>query len=369
MDYSIFDKPIESNFSFAIYKLPDKEEVHLILQKDNNVRTMNDVEDICNQKGFIISPFVNSEQTPIISIRPDFYKRGMNEIIHFLTNFFQNNTISNESIYYENDAVDNFEKYKTNFEIFHNALRDNRFEKLVLSREMMIRTGTGFSIGKVFERAIEKYSNAFIYLLNTPLTNTWFGCSPEVLLSGQNNKWRTSALAGTRKTEAEKPEWDRKNIKEQKIVVDFIKEQLDNLRIVYRKGDACTIRAGNIEHCKVDFTFSLDSQEKAGFLLKALHPTPAVCGYPKNEAIRFITENENHKRLYYSGFAGVVNISDATDLFVNIRCMQLLNNKLKLYAGGGLTELSELYDEWIETEYKLHTLLSLIENQPVTYLH
>jgi isochorismate synthase len=365
----IFDRLIESHLPFAMYKLPDKEEVHLILQKDNDVLTVHDIEDICNQKGFIFSPFVNSKQTPIISIRPDFHKKGTNEIIDFLTDFVQNDTIFNKPACYENDTVDGFEKYKTNFEVFHKALINKQFEKLVLSRELVIRKETCFSTGKVFERAIEKYPNAFIYLLNTLQTGVWFGCSPEVLLSGNNNNWKTVALAGTRKTESGKPDWDNKNIEEQRIVVDFIREQLENLKLAYKQGEWHTVQAGNIEHCKVDFTISLDSQDKTGILLKALHPTPAVCGYPKDEAIPFITENENHERLYYSGFAGAANISGSTDLFVNIRCMQVLNNQLRLYAGGGLTASSELNDEWLETEYKLQTLLSLLETQHVTSLH
>ncbi|MDR3266262.1 MAG: isochorismate synthase [Tannerella sp.] len=368
MDYSILDRPIESNLPFAIYKLPDKEEVHLILQNDNNVRTIHDVESICNQEGFVICPFVNSKQTPIISIRPDFHLVGTNEIINFPTNFFRNDITFNKSEYYKLDAVDDFEIYKTNFEVFHKALTNKRFAKLVLSREMIIRKKTDFSIGKIFERAIEKYPNTFIYLLNTSKTGVWFGCSPEALLSGKNKTWKTAALAGTRKTAPGKIDWDYKNIAEQKIVADFIKENLENLQIAFKKGEPYTVQAGNIEHCNVDFTITLDSPEKAGILLKALHPTPAVSGYPKDEAIKFITENENYERLYYSGFAGAVNISDATDLFVNIRCMQVSDNKLRLYAGGGLTESSELNDEWLETEYKLQTLLALFEMQHVTSL-
>jgi isochorismate synthase len=285
----------------------------------------------------------------------------MNEIVDFLTNFFQNDITFRKSECYEYRTADGFEKYKTNYEVFHKALINKRFEKLVLSRELIIRRKNDFSIGKIFECAIEKYPNTFIYLLNTLQTGVWFGCSPEVLLSGKNDEWRTVALAGTRKTKSGKSDWNCKNIEEQRIVIDFIKEQLKNLQIKFNEGESYTVQAGNIEHCRVDFTFTLDSQEKAGILLKALHPTPAVSGYPKDEAIKFILENENYERLYYSGFAGAVNISDSTDLFVNIRCMQVLNNKLRLYAGGGLTESSELNNEWLETEYKLQTLLSLFE--------
>jgi isochorismate synthase len=363
MNYSIFDKLIDCNLHFAIYKLPDREEIHLIMQNDKNVLTVDDIEDVCNHKGFVISPFINSKQTPAIFIRPDIHLTGTNEIVCFLKDFFRNEITFDRSEYYKDDPEDDFEEYRASFNIFHEALRSKQFDKIVLSRPLTVRKKSGFSLERTFKSAVKKYPSAFVYLLNTPQTGVWFGCSPEVLLSGKNSEWKTVALAGTRKIKSGKPAWDDKNMAEHRIVVDFITEQLEKMQITYEKGDSSTVRAGNIEHCKVDFTISLDSPAKAGILLKALHPTPAVSGYPRNEAVKFIVGNERHERLYYSGFAGAVNVSDATNLFVNIRCMQVLDNKLRLYAGGGLTVLSELNDEWLETEYKLQTLLSLFETE------
>ena len=96
-----------------------------------------------------------------------------------------------------------------------------------------------------------------------------------------------------------------------------------------------------------------------GDLLKLLHPTPAVCGLPKEEAYRFILDNEGYDRSYYSGFIGWLRPEGRTDLYVNLRCMNVKEDSLTLYAGGGLLASSELDDEFQETEKKMQTMQNL----------
>ena len=111
---------------------------------------------------------------------------------------------------------------------------------------------------------------------------------------------------------------------------------------------------------KTDFHFSLPDNDSLGDLLKLLHPTPAVCGLPKEKAYQFILDHEDHERRYYSGFIGMLNPDGKTDLYVNLRCMNITSEALTLYAGGGLLASSELEDEWQETEKKMRTMKNLI---------
>jgi isochorismate synthase len=362
IDYGFLDSLIDSGFPFAIYKLPGKEEVNLIMQKDNNIETILNIEDIFKYKGFIMNPFIASEKTPSVCIKPDFYIKGIEDIKTF-TSFF---LIDNKSVKKEDtenkitgNAFDNFEVYEKKFDTFHKALINKEFEKLVLSRAVDVEKPSVSPVGVIFGRAVDAYRNAFVYLSNTSLTGTWLGCSPEALLTDINGEWETTSVAGTRRAETKKSDWDEKNIREHHIVASYMEKTLNNLKINYKKGDSYTTGAGNIEHYKTDFTFKLDSCEEAGKLLNRLHPTPAVSGFPRDEAIQFILNHENQDRLYYTGFNGPVNINNASSLFVNIRCMQVFSDKLRLYAGGGMIESSNLKDEWNETEYKLQTLLSL----------
>ena len=127
--------------------------------------------------------------------------------------------------------------------------------------------------------------------------------------------------------------------------------------------------AGALSHLKTDFHFSLKDNKNLGDLLKVLHPTPAVCGLPKEEAYRFILENEGYDRKYYSGFIGWLDPEGRTDLYVNLRCMHIEDEQLTLYAGGGLLASSELNDEWQETEKKLQTMRRILVSAPIMMNH
>ena len=94
-------------------------------------------------------------------------------------------------------------------------------------------------------------------------------------------------------------------------------------------------------------------------ILSALHPTPAVGGYPKELAMEWIRRVEPHERRYYGGYLGPM-FGEHVRLFVNLRCMEVDDSRLRLYVGGGLTDKSDPESEWKETEAKAQTLLSII---------
>ena len=95
-------------------------------------------------------------------------------------------------------------------------------------------------------------------------------------------------------------------------------------------------------------------------LLNTLHPTPAVCGLPKEAAKSFILRNENYDRTFYTGFLGEININLVTDLFVNLRCVEIEEGFAKVYVGGGITEESIPEKEWLETHFKTTTIKSIL---------
>ena len=100
-----------------------------------------------------------------------------------------------------------------------------------------------------------------------------------------------------------------------------------------------------------------------GKFIKELHPSPSVAGLPKTEAIEFIQKLEHHKREYYTGFLGPVNLDSQTNLFVNLRCMKLSDTSLILYAGAGITKDSDAELEWDETTQKLQAMLSVLDEK------
>lgn len=362
-EYSVLDQLLSNNYRFAIYRLPHSQEVNFILQTDNESTTYNDFYTLGKNKGFVIAPFLTSKNHPIVLIRPDIHLVGKDAIIQYLNSLNLSKGIHHHAKETKiQSEISTFEAYKPVFELFHKNIVSKRFEKLVLSRTCEVDKPTSNSLGAIFERACTKYPHNFVYLCNSPQSGAWLGCSPEVIIAGNNNEWKTDALAGTQKvsTDTNAMLWDVKNAKEQAIVSDYIQKQLLGLGVESVKGEAKTVRSGDLIHIRTEFTFRLEDTTQLGKVIAALHPTPAVSGYPKDEAFRFIAENEHYDRAYYAGFVGLLDIDNQTDLYVNLRCMQITEHKLKLYAGGGIMPQSTAEAEWQETEYKLQTILSIL---------
>jgi isochorismate synthase len=141
-----------------------------------------------------------------------------------------------------------------------------------------------------------------------------------------------------------------------------------------------SVKAGNLWHIKTSVSGSMD-HTCLKEIVDALHPTPAVCGLPKNAAKEFILKNEGYERQFYTGFLGELNlkedvrrpstrknqenrayrtIKNRTSLFVNLRCMQLSGNTVNVYVGGGITNRSVPEKEWQETLDKSSTMLNIV---------
>lgn len=356
----MIDSLIRQGRSFAIYRIPGEDPPRFIMQASGPVRLLYSIEELNEQKGFVIAPFRVSRECPIVLIRPDYTE---------LPDTTQQESSQMEQKFHSNET-ENASEHKTKdyyihcFDAFIKPLQENTLDKLVLSRSLTLDREAGFSPEEAFYKACKQYIRSYVYLCHTPETGTWLGGTPEILLSGEKGEWHTVALAGTQPLQnGELPtHWNEKNKREQLLVSNYIHDRLGSLGIDSTMEGPYPARAGGLSHLKSDFHFHLGESNKLGDLLNLLHPTPAVCGLPKEEAYRFILTNEGYNRRYYSGFIGWLNPEGRTDLYVNLRCMNIMNNMLILYAGGGLLSSSELSDEWQETEDKLQTMRALIFN-------
>lgn len=356
--YQIIDTLIRQGRSFAIYRIPGEETPRFVMQASGSARLFYNIEDLNEQQGFVIAPFKVSRECPIVLIRPDYSElpeNGQTDYIRMDLEFLPK---GNENTS-ERKTKDN---YIHCFDSFIKPLKEKQLDKLVLSRSLTLDRDAGFSPAKAFYKACKQYIRSYVYLCHTPQTGTWLGGTPEIILSGEKGEWHTVALAGTQPLQnGELPTyWNDKNRKEQQLVSTYIHDRLSSLDIDSTMEGPYPARAGALCHLKSDFRFRLERRDKLGDLLTLLHPTPAVCGLPKEEAYRFILKNEGYDRRYYSGFIGWLNPEGRTDLYVNLRCMNIGEQLLTLYAGGGLLSSSELTDEWQETEDKLQTMRALL---------
>ena len=362
----------------ALYRLPYRQQVTLVAQQDDEPQELLSCDSLNGQTGFVVAPFFVCKETPIILIRPDVIKtfKTVSDCFDVGNSLFQRRKqfVSTEETTCFNGGNNLRDIYASDFSRFFEPLKNGDFRKLVLSRCVEEPLVEGMSALQLFQRACQLYPRLFISLVYTAKSGMWLTATPEILLEGEGNEWRTIALAGTMKLEGdellgegEHVTWSTKNIQEQRYVATYLMGCLEQLAQNIHEEGPRTVRAANLVHLRSDFTFTLLNKERVGDVLQMLHPTPAVCGLPKQETYRFILDNEHTSRLYYSGFMGPLNLSPSTihqspstNLYVSLRCMQITADRYRLYAGGGLLKDSVEELEWQETEAKLETMRQCI---------
>lgn len=363
------ERLVQAHTAFALYRLPWTDRCRLVWQPDGAVTCLERIDHLEHSRGFVMAPFSPSRIHPVVLIRPEVQAQGWDEIAEVLhsraselASHASAGTVHSSGHTGRHVPAIEHTRYHEAFHRFITPLRAARFRKLVLSRSSLRQLPADFSLFRSFRQACHRYPRMMVYLCHTPVTGTWMGSTPEILLSGEERSWHTVALAGTMpmQGDAMPTDWSEKNRLEQACVAEYIRD------IIRRYGDELTeegpytSRAGGVVHLKTDFRFLIREPSRLGSLLNELHPTPAVCGLPKADTFHFICRHEGYDRSYYSGFVGCLHPGGHTDLFVNLRCMEVLPSSVRLYAGGGILAQSEPISEWQETEEKMKTMLSVL---------
>lgn len=248
------------------------------------------------------------------------------------------------------------EKHIDNVTKAIDAIKHKKLKKVIIAKQSFVAHKV--NIERLLEDLKSNFPNAFVYALRLN-KHLWIGATPEVLISGTNsNGYTVHSLAGTKKITED---FSQKEIKEQALVSHYIKNILH--KAVENLVEQATEEKqyGNIKHLLNSYNFST---QKPLAIAKKLHPTPAIVGIPNKEAKKFIDATENFERKLYCGFLGFNN-AQQSQLFVNLRCGQVFNNGIMLYAGGGITENSVAEEEWQESENKVATFTELIKKNSI----
>ena len=348
---------LEKNIPFASFRLPGYNEIRTWLQISGKLTYYGSVGDIERLQGFVYAPFHRRTGFPVLLIDPE------EEIVNGMVSDSLLRLVSGMNRMYPADLPASpvgteKEEYIRQADSFIRSF-DNDFKKAVLSRVRLMPRPADFGSARFFLRLVREYPEAFCHLVHIPGNGTWTGATPETLLRIQSNVAMIHSLAGT---VPENMSWGAKEKEEQRIVTDYIEKILIKHGISgFRKSHTHSRMAGNLKHLVNSFQFDPGAiQGHTGAFLSDLHPTPAVCGSPKKEALNLIFGTEKHNREYYTGFCGPVFSPQELHLFVNLRCMKILPDQLALFAGGGLTVRSDPEYEWQETEMKMRTLAQIL---------
>lgn len=232
--------------------------------------------------------------------------------------------------------------------------------KVVYSR--VIKRKADIDVPTLFDKLCMGYPRAYVFMYRTTMHGLWIGASPELLMKAARGRYDTMSLAGTRPT-GTTSEWDGKNREEQQMVTDFITNTLSRYYDTVYKHPVQTLIAGPVEHlCTHISAQDMKPEVDVMTMLSDLSPTPALCGLPRNRARTLIKLNERHDRMCYGGFTGIFKDNDRFEMYVNLRSMKVSADGINIFVGGGMTHLSELESEWLETERKASTLLSLLHH-------
>ena len=360
---------MDNGIAFATYRLPATQNSVTMLQWSSAPVRLNSIEGLNNQSGFVFAPFMADSDVPMVFIRPDLIARKD----HFVEPEKKAEDVSvsegiNPGKFPFYGKTRNFIADKTEFihqvEEIKKLISRQTLKKVVLSRVHTQTRPSGFDISEFYLELEKRYPNAFVFLVSIPDVGTWMGASPEPLLQIHDNVVTTVSLAGTRKASDSDLPWGDKEQEEQLIVTNYIEGVLSRYQVEQiKKSGPASFKAGSIEHIKTSFEFPLHFiRSNLDAFISDLHPTPSVCGVPKKEASYIIQATEKHRREYYTGFLGPVNMEGDWNLFVNLRSMKALGNDLEYYLGAGITEGSVAEEEWEETENKMTTLKTIVES-------
>ena len=358
---------LQNNFPFFAYQLPKSGMIQIGVQTDQDLKDYQLLSDLEGKNGFVFSPFDAESKHKSWFVRRDINLQASeidSDSIQLLESYYPE---KDEKLPADVSLESSHALYFNQISKMINDLKQFKLEKVILSR-IQILEGMGMDCAvESFLKLSESYDSAFVFLVSIPKVGTWIGASPETLLSSKNNAVETVALAGTQKLAGritDQIKWEQKEVHEQALVSSYIENVFRNHNLTkYKRTGPVTSQAGNVVHLKTTYLLS----NGMGFsqlsnLVQDLHPTPAVCGLPKNKALELIREIEEHDREYYAGYLGPIESNGSISLFVNLRSMKVLENQMALFVGGGITADSIPEKEWEETCLKAQTLLNVIRS-------
>jgi salicylate biosynthesis isochorismate synthase/menaquinone-specific isochorismate synthase len=249
-------------------------------------------------------------------------------------------------------------------------LRAGEAAKVVLAREVVARGDGVVSAGMVARALRAAYPSCFIYLVTGADGTAFAGASPELLVRRSGNRAFSQPMAGSVARGANEAEDDRlsrrleesaKDNAEHRLASEFVVQALRPFAQSVEAGAPEVVRFTNIQHLATTVSAVLtEPAADALDLAAALHPTPAVGGWPREAADALIDELEGLERGWYAGGVGWIDGKGDGEFAVALRCGLLWEDGARLYAGVGVMPDSDPARELEETDLKFKALLTAL---------
>lgn len=249
----------------------------------------------------------------------------------------------------------------------------SRIEKVVLSRSLQLEAATPFDAFALF-RDLKADPSAARFLV--PLgagkggaMRRLVGASPELLISKRGPAILSHPLAGSARRSPDLSQDEAaaqdllnsdKDLREHGLVVEAIMDMLapwcSDLRAPPGPALVSTRTMWHLG-TRIEGRVHRPDEVSAAELAALLHPTPAVCGAPRDRAAEMIHELEAYDRGFYAGALGWTNAVGDGAWYVSLRCAEICGGEARLYAGAGIVEGSDPAAEADETSGKFQAVL------------
>lgn len=262
-------------------------------------------------------------------------------------------------------------EWKKKVDAIRDSIGKGEYEKVVLARSIEGEVKS-FNISTLISKLEEKNTSADIFIYKRG-DSFFFGATPEKMLSINGRNGQTESLAGSIKRGANDDEdkifehellGSSKDIAEQKIVTNNLINELQNLCEKIHYSDSPLVKKmPRVQHLWSLIEFTLKENISMFSVLEKIFPTPATCGYPVHKAEEVIKNLESMQRGLYAGLIGYFNLNNFGEFLVAIRSALINKNKFYAFAGSGIVAGSNSENEFIETELKFSSILSVINNE------
>lgn len=243
-------------------------------------------------------------------------------------------------------------------------------EKVVLAQALQVQSQSSVDSMTVLSHLRKKYPNCYSFLFEPEPGQAFFGATPELLAKVDDDSVETMAMAssiGRGKDEAEdqllaeKLLASSKERHEHQVVIEAIQRKLAPLTTELDIPDQPEIaRFSNIQHLKTNIRGKLTHASSMLAVIKAMHPTPAMGGTPRQAALEWIETSEPFPRGWYASPVGWLDAQGNGLFVVAIRSAVTSGQETQLFAGAGIVADSDPEREWAEIQLKFRPILEAL---------
>jgi menaquinone-specific isochorismate synthase len=245
-------------------------------------------------------------------------------------------------------------------------VRAGRLTKVVIARDIFVDADRALDVHAILLRLRATFGSSYRYSVEGLV-----GASPELLVARHGDVVHSHPLAGTAPRTGD-PTADAvlaagliastKDQVEHRVVIDVVHETLlPWCSYLDWEAEPSIVTVANVQHLGTLIEGRLSSPPPSVLeMARALSPTPALGGHPRDEAIALIEAVEGFERGRYGGAVGWMDAAGNGTWAVAIRGAEIDGSRAHLFAGGGIVADSDPRTELAETQAKFQAMLSAI---------